>query len=122
MCDREKARSNRDIVLLTCLNEKLTQIKALMRVGEQSNVNLQEFLAKDQIEGAMHERRKIGIARENVKRLTLDAETCLGESGANGGKTVVTVERPDFNGDPTGFDKPEDKTIFDTPPSASPYN
>src|SRR5439155_7531636 len=116
----EKARAKRDIVLLNCLNEKLTQMKALIRVAGQANVNLQEFLAKDQVEGATHERRKIGLAREKVKSLLGEAETCLEESGAYGGKTVVTVEAPEYPGDPTHLDAPEPGEP-QTPPSASPY-
>lgn len=119
----EKARANRDVVLLNCLNEKLNQMKALVRVGEQSNVNLQEFLAKDQVEGAIHERRKIGLASEKVKNLSTDAEGCLGESGAiGGGRTVVTVDSPEVPGDPTHMDQVPGADVPETPPSASPYN
>lgn len=118
----EKARAARDIVLLNCLNEKLTQMKALLRVGEQSNVNLQEFLAKDQIEGATHEKRKIGLASDKVKALVIEAESCLGETGAAGGRTIVHVEKPDLPGDPTRLDDPEGDDDLETPPSASPYN
>ena len=116
----EKARTARDVVLLNCLNEKLTKVKALIRVGEQASVNLQEFLAKDQLEAAGHERRKIGLAREKVKSLLQEAETCLEEAGAVGGKTVVTVEKPAYEGDPTHIDEPQPGEP-ETPPSASPY-
>ena len=119
----EKARAARDVVLLNCLNEKLTQMKALVRVGEQSNTSLQEFIAKDQIEGATHERRKVGLASEKVKAIGLESESCLGESGsAGGGKTVVTVDAPELPGDPTHLDDPLDVEDMETPPSASPYN
>ncbi len=118
----EKARAARDIVLLNCLNEKLTQMKALLRVGEQSNVNLQEFLAKEQVEGATHEKRKIGLAHDKVKALVIEAESCLGETGAAGGRTVVTVEKPDLPGDPTKLDQVPEGGELETPPSASPYN
>jgi hypothetical protein len=116
----EKARTARDIQLLNCLNEQLVQMKTLIRVAQQANVNLQEFLAKDQIEAAGHERRKIGLAREKVKSIAGQAEQCLEESGAEGGKTVVTVEKPTYPGDPTHLDTPEPGGL-ETPPSASPY-
>lgn len=119
----EKARAARDVVLLNCLNEKLNQMKALVRVGEQSNTSLQEFVAKDQIEGAIHERRKVGLASEKVKAIGLESESCLGESGAaGGGKTVVIVDAPDLPGDPTHLDDPNEEDDMETPPSASPYN
>ncbi len=119
----EKARAARDVVLLNCLNEKLTQMKALVRVGEQSNTSLQEFIAKDQIEGATHERRKVGLAAEKVKAIGSESEACVGESGAaGGGKTIVTVDAPELPGDPTHLDDPLDVDDMETPPSASPYN
>ena len=117
----EKARAARDIVLLNCLNEKLTQMKALARVSDQANLNLQEFLAKDQVEGAVHERRKIALAEEKVKTLLGEAESCLGENGAGGGKTTVSVQKPDYPGDPTHLDPPPGGDL-ETPPSASPFN
>jgi len=118
----EKARAQRDIVLLNCLNEKLSQMKALVRVADQANLNLQEFLAKDQVEGAVHERRKIALAEEKVKGLLGEAETCLGENGGGGGKTTVSVSKPDYPGDPTHIDTPSGGDGLETPPSASPYN
>lgn len=118
----EKARAARDIVLLNCLNEKLTQTKALVRVSDQAGVNLQEFLAKDQIEGAVHERRKIALAEEKVKGLLSDAESCLGENGSSGGKTTVSVDKPAYPGDPTHNDGGDGQDGLETPPSASPYN
>jgi hypothetical protein len=118
----EKARAARDIVKLNCLNEKFTQMKALVRVAEQADVNLQEFLAKDQVEGATHERRKIALADEKVKGISGEADSCLGENGATGGKTTVHVDKPDFGGDPTHLDTGDGKDPLETPPSASPYN
>ena len=117
----EKARAARDIVLLNCLNEKLTQMKALVRVSDQANLNLQEFLAKDQVEGAVHERRKIALADEKVKGLLGEAESCLGENGSGGGKTTISVTKPEYPGDPTHLDQP-DGSDLETPPGASPYN
>lgn len=118
----EKARAERDIVLLNCLNEKLAQTKALVRVSDQANLNLQEFLARDQLEGAIHERRKIFLAEEKVKGLLAEAEMCLGEKGSSGAKTTVSVEKPDYGGDPTHLDQNPEEPTDETPPSASPYN
>ena len=42
----EEARSEKDVLKLNCVNEKLTQIKGLLRVVQQSDVSLQEAVAK----------------------------------------------------------------------------
>ena len=104
------------------LDALLPRLKALLRVGEQSNVNLQEFLAKEQIEGASHEKRKIGLAHDKVKSIVLESESCVSETGATG-RTVVHVEKPDDVGDPTNLDgRNEGLDDLETLPSASPYN
>ncbi|MDF1565595.1 MAG: hypothetical protein P1V51_21335 [Deltaproteobacteria bacterium] len=75
----EDARSEKDVVKLNCTNEKLTQIKGLLRVSEQASIALQEWSAKDQIEDARHEYRKVSIAREKVQQLRAEAEECIGQ-------------------------------------------
>ena len=75
----EDARAEKDVVKLNCTNEKLTQIKGLLRVSEQASISLQESSAKDQIEDARHEYRKVSIAREKVQQLRAEAEECIGQ-------------------------------------------
>jgi hypothetical protein len=41
----EEAREEKDIVKLNCVNEKLTQMKAFLKVAEQADVALTEALA-----------------------------------------------------------------------------
>ncbi len=75
----EDARSEKDVVKLNCTNEKLTQVKGLLRVSEQASISLQESSAKDQIDDARHEYRKVSIAREKVQQLRAEAEECIGQ-------------------------------------------
>ncbi len=75
----EDARSEKDVVKLNCTNEKLTQVKGLLRVSEQASISLQEAVAKDQVDDARHEYRKISIAREKVQQLRAEAEECIGQ-------------------------------------------
>ncbi|MFN7134517.1 MAG: hypothetical protein ACK4N5_20735, partial [Myxococcales bacterium] len=42
----EEARDSKDVVKLNCVNEKLTNIKGLLRISEQADVSLQEAVAK----------------------------------------------------------------------------
>src|SRR5512146_326124 len=41
----EQARNEKDVVKLNCVNEKLTQIRALIKVAEQADSALRETLA-----------------------------------------------------------------------------
>ena len=70
----EEARAEKDVLKLNCVNEKLTQIKGLLRVVEQSDIALQEAVAKGDEESAQHEYAKITIARERAEQLRADAD------------------------------------------------
>jgi len=91
----EEARSEKDVLKLNCVNEKLTQIKGLLRVAEQSDIALQEAVAKADEESAQHEYAKLTIARQRAEQLRSDAEQCIGQLAYVDERTVVTVEVPE---------------------------
>ncbi len=116
----EEARNTRDVVKLNCVNEKLTQIKGLLRISEQADVSMQEALARSEKTTADHEFTKVMIARQKVIQLRGEAEECIGQLAFQTDQNVhVEVEVPD--------DLPEDPTnpsppppIVSRPPPASP--
>jgi len=90
------ARQEKDVVKLNCVNEKVTQVKGLLRVSEQSSINLQEDVAKQEIDDARHEYLKVAIAREKVQQLRAYAEQCIGQLAfVVDENTVVKVEVPE---------------------------
>jgi hypothetical protein len=90
----EEARNEKDVVKLNCVNEKLTQVKGLIKVAEQSDIALHEALAnKDP--SAESEFAKIGIARSKVEGLRGDTEQCIGQLAyIVDEKTTVEVQKP----------------------------
>ncbi len=90
----EEARNEKDVVKLNCVNEKLTQIKGLLKVAEQSDLSLHEDLAnKDP--NAESEFAKIGIARNRIDALRADSEQCIGQLAyVIDEKTTVEVQQP----------------------------
>ena len=50
-----------------------------MRISEQSDVALQEAVAKKETGGAEHEFTKVTIARSKVDQLRAEAEECIGQ-------------------------------------------
>ena len=90
----EEARSEKDVVKLNCVNEKLTQVKGLIKVAEQADIALHEALiVKDPV--ADSEFTKIGIARSKVDALKGDAEQCIGQLAyIVDEKTTVEVQTP----------------------------
>ncbi len=119
----EDARTTKDVVKLNCVNEKLTQIKGLLRISEQSDVALQEAIARKETSSAEHEFTKVSIARSKVDQLRAEAEQCIGQLAFRTDENVnVDVEIPDDlpAGDPTSVTA---LPILDSrPPPASPTN
>jgi hypothetical protein len=90
----EQARNEKDVVKLNCVNEKLTQIKALLKVAEQADVALHESLASRAGAGEA-EFSKVAITRTKVDRLRREAEECIGQLAYMvDEKTTVEVEQP----------------------------
>jgi len=92
----EEARRTKDVVKLNCVNEKLTQIKGLLRISEQSDISLQEAVAKREASSAEHEYTKVMIARQKVEQLRAEAEECVGQLAFRTDENLtVEVEVPD---------------------------
>lgn len=117
----EEARSTKDVVKLNCVNEKLTQIKGLLRISEQSDVSLQEAVARKETTASEHEYTKVMIAQQKVSQLRQETEECIGQLAFRTDENLsVEVEEPrDLpGGDPTKPPPPDEVII--RPPPASP--
>ena len=90
----EDARNEKDVVKLNCVNEKLAQIKGLLKVAEQSENALKEGMATND-PSANVEFAKIGIAKGKVDGLGSDAQQCIGQLAyIVDEKTTVEVQQP----------------------------
>ena len=117
----EEARNSKDVVKLNCVNEKLTQMKGLLRISEQSDIQLQESVAKKETATSEHEYTKVTIARGKVEQLRAEAEECIGQLAFRTDENQsIEVEVPAYlpSGDPTQMQPPI--PIDSRPPPASP--
>jgi len=117
----EEARATKDVVKLNCVNEKLTQVKGLLRISEQSDVALQEAVVKKDTTAAEHEYSKVSIAKNKVEQLRNESEQCIGQLAFRTDENLtVEVEVPSGlpNEDPTNPPPPPPPTS--RPPPASP--
>ena len=90
----EEARNEKDIVKLNCVNEKLTQIKALLRVAEQADVALHEAISNRDA-GTDGEFSKVAIARAKIDALRGESDQCIGQLAyIVDEKTTVEVQQP----------------------------
>jgi len=117
----EEARATKDVVKLNCVNEKLTQVKGLLRISEQSDVALQEAVARKDATAAEHEYSKVTIAKSKVEQLRNESEQCIGQLAFRTDENLtVEVEVPSGlpTEDPTNPPQPPPPTS--RPPPASP--
>lgn len=87
-----EAQAAKDIVQLNCVNEKLTQVKGLVRVAEESSTKLYDAIASNLQDAVVHEYTKVAVAHQKVLVLRAESEQCVGEFSVYTGDTEVTVE------------------------------
>jgi hypothetical protein len=116
-----KARDDKDLIKLNCVNDKLLQVKGHLRIAEDIKQQLQVAAAQGDAGARDHQFSKLTIIYQRVTVLGQEAEACVGEEISYVGETQVTVqEDPDIAGlgDPT---EPDPTPLTPVrPPLASP--
>jgi len=117
-----RARADKDLIKLNCVNEKLIRIKGNLRVAEGQRQSLKSAISRRDDGARNHEFAKLTIVYQKVTVLGQEAEACIGEEIAYVGKAKVTVDvDPDVvkAGDPTVEPPPALPLV--RPPLASPF-
>lgn len=105
----DRARNEKDIIKLNCVNDKLLQVKGNLNLAEQFLNALNLAAAKMDNSARQHEFSKIAITHQKVVILEQEAEACVGEEISYVGSTRVDVEMEN--------DIPEeDPTVAGEPP------
>ena len=87
-----EARGKNDIIQLNCVNEKLTQLKGLLKLSEQASLAMYEAIAAGSQDEINHQYTKIVVAHQKSGSLKAEAEQCVGELSVYSGQTEVEVE------------------------------
>lgn len=116
-----EARKGKDLVKITCLNEKLTQVNVIIRNFEERLEELKESIRTNNKELTEHNYRVLVILVQRVQNLRAEAEGCVGVEAWEIGKTAVefTIDPNIPQEDPTVEPPPIDRYI--RPPTASSY-
>lgn len=98
-----EARGNNDIIQLNCVNEKLTQLKGLLKLSENASLAMYEAIAAGSQDEINHQYTKVAVAHQKSASLKAEAEQCVGELSVYSGQTEVQVEIDDSitSNDPT---------------------
>ncbi len=84
-----EARKESDIIRITCLNDKLTQINANLRNAQQRLAALSDATDK---ESRNHEYTVLMVLKQKFKTLDQEAGQCVGQDIFEIGHTQVTTE------------------------------
>lgn len=116
----KKARDEHDVVKAACVNENLTQIKALVRISEQADLSMQEAIATRNSARAEDEHTKLTIAPRRVEELRAKAEECMGQLAFQTVGLTVEVEEPKDLPQKDVTHPPDAPPVLVRPPPASP--
>jgi hypothetical protein len=120
------ARKDKDVIKLTCVNDKLVQIKAQMNIFDSASLQLESNATSgdDPPRAAFAE---IETASADIKKLRGEADGCAGALEMYRQESKSDVERPELD-DPTDggpFEPPEHGeqagTELEPPGYATPY-
>lgn len=119
---RTRAESKKDIIKLTCVNDKLVEIKAQLNIADDQHQQLLTTLERSEEESRAQYRELVGTG-DSVRKLEEDAIACMGESELYNVESGVEVLAPVITDDPTVINPFEiDSTIAMDPPGyASPF-
>lgn len=112
------ARKQKDVIKLTCVNDKLVELKAERNVFDQRRQQFDAELVKS-ADAARPLYVELTQSSERIKHLRGDADACIGVPELYKQESDVEVTHPDFPDDPTTEDPFEPDV--EPPGYASPY-
>lgn len=114
------ARKEKDVIKLTCINDKLVQLKAELDLYDTANLQLETSINNGDgtASAAFGDVEHTG---NDVKRLRGEADACAGELDLYKQESNTDVERPPGLDDPTGGFTPPDLPDVDPPAFATPF-
>jgi hypothetical protein len=114
----ETARTQRDVVKVLCLNDKLNQIDVAIRSAKERKQALEAAAQRNDADLASHEFTILGVLRQRADQLTAEANQCIGEEGVSIDEAAVNVTVEDIpKEDPSEY--PSSDVVIDLPSCAS---
>ncbi len=120
---QDVARKEKDVVKLTCVNDRLVELKAQQNMYDKTKQEFQASTNAGNADAARPSYDELSRIAEEVQKLRAAAEACIGLPELYKQESDIQVTHPDFPDDPTTTD-PFDDPAFDQvePPGyASPF-
>jgi len=88
---QEVARRQNDEEMVRCVQNKLSNVRALMMVSERASGAMKEAQGVSNSQRAEHEFRKVVVSLAKVRQFVSDAAGCVGEGASSDGTSEVQV-------------------------------
>lgn len=88
----DMARREQDIIRITCLNDKLTQVNANLRSLEQRVSNLEAAVEANATDRRHHEFTVVNVLAQKLQVLEREANQCIGQDIFDTGATRVVTD------------------------------
>lgn len=86
----ETARSQRDVVKVLCLNDKLNQLDVALRSARERRTALEAAAQRNDADLSNHEFTILTVLRTRSDQLSAEANQCIGKEAGYIGETAVT--------------------------------
>jgi hypothetical protein len=88
----DKAKKQKDVIKINCLQDKSTKVKGHIAVADQSMTTMNTAVSRSDDGARQHEFLRLTILVQKVIVLGTEAENCIGEDVSYVGETKVQVE------------------------------
>jgi hypothetical protein len=98
---QSQARKDKDLLRLSCINEKIVETRGLFPIVTAGLTALEQAVRDTDNSRGLHEYTKISLAHDRTVELSRQSETCAGETLTYSGDTIVDVTIEPGVPDPT---------------------
>jgi hypothetical protein len=116
---QQKARKDKDVIKLNCVNDKLVQMKAMMNLADEKRIQITDALTLGN--GRAPERfAAFQTSASEIRKLREEADVCVGVGVDSAIDSKLNVSNPAIPDDPTAGNPFDDG--IEAPGYASPYS
>ena len=120
---QSRARKEKDVIKLNCINDKLVQLKAQVNIFDSAHASLKAGLEGSiTAEDRQSTFAEVTATGEAIKSLRAEADICVGEPELFKQESSAEVKRPTILDDPSASDPFDPGGPFEPPAYASPFN
>ena len=84
----DEARRQKDVVKMTCLSDKLSQIEVALKSAKERQSSLAVAISRNDGEQRDHEYAVVNVLRQRAEQLDAEASQCIGEELGFPGETT----------------------------------